>query len=92
MLPPSFKRGLSRLRSNQYTYLVIKTTIKRHLLKCLVGLFLFLLVYQLLWTYWLAGVGVPDVEMDFEQGIERVRRRPDRLKKVNPQTGRQVAT
>ncbi|GKY96638.1 hypothetical protein MPSEU_000623400 [Mayamaea pseudoterrestris] len=49
--------------------------------KLAVWLFLMLTAYQILWSYWLAGVGVPDYEIDKATGQKRIRRRPDLLVK-----------
>jgi len=59
-----------------------------------VGLWLLLglLAYRALWTYWLAGVGIPDVDVDQRTGRERIRRRPEHLKKFDHIQGRDVPT
>ena len=49
-------------------------------------------VYQAMWTYWLAGVNIPDVEHDPVTGQDRVRRRPDLSMKYDPNLQNQVHT
>jgi hypothetical protein len=53
---------------------------------------LIMLGYHALWTYYLAGVNIPDNEIDMETGRTRVRRRPEHLKKLDPKTGKDVPT
>lgn len=48
--------------------------------------------YHLLWTYWLAGVFVPDYEIDPVTGHKKIRRRPDRTYKIDKFTGEKVPT
>ena len=55
-------------------------------------LLLCLLAYRALWTYWLAGVNVPDYEIDKATGRKRVRRRPEHLKKYDHIQGKHVPT
>jgi hypothetical protein len=66
----------------------------RNRLLCKGALWISLIVsgYQVLWNYYLAGVNVPDYEIDMETGRKRVRRRPEHLKKLDPQTGKEVPT
>lgn len=40
---------------------------------------LILAVYQVLWSHYLAGVNIPDVEYDKMTGEKRIRRRPHKL-------------
>lgn len=49
-------------------------------------------IYEAMWTYWLAGVNIPDVERDPQTGQERVRRRPDLSVKYDPSQHNQVHT
>jgi hypothetical protein len=51
------------------------------LLKVVGFLAILLAFYQTLWVYWLAGVNIPDVEVDKLTGQKRIRRRPDKLRK-----------
>jgi hypothetical protein len=51
------------------------------LLKVVGFLAILLAFYQTLWVYWLAGVNIPDVEIDKLTGQKRIRRRPDKLRK-----------
>ena len=64
----------------------------RILIKAGVWLFLALAAYQILWSYWLAGVGIPDYEVDKVTGQTRIRRRPELLYKHDHLLGRQVPT
>lgn len=41
-------------------------------------------LYEAMWTYWLAGVNIPNVEHDPVTGRDRVRRRPDLSTKYDP--------
>jgi hypothetical protein len=54
---------------------------KRLVLKLLIWLALILGAYQMLWSYYLAGINIPDFEIDKVTGQKRVRRRPDKLVK-----------
>lgn len=65
---------------------------KRLLFKVMLWIALALSAYQVLWTYWLAGVGIPDVEIDKTTGQKKVRRRPDLLVKRDHTTGQDVPT
>lgn len=49
-------------------------------------------VYEAMWTYWLAGVNIPNVDHDPRTGKERVRRRPDLSIKYDPDKHVQVHT
>jgi len=49
-------------------------------------------VYQVLWKFYLAGVNIPDVEIDKVTGRKRIRRRPDKLKKRDHQKGQDIPT
>ena len=60
--------------------------------RILVWIALLLAAYQVLWTWYLAGVNIPDVEIDPLTGQQKVRRRPDRLRKYDPEQGKGVAT
>lgn len=48
--------------------------------------------YQILWSYYLAGYNVPDVEQDPLTGRKRIRRRPHLLVKKDHRTGKDVPT
>ena len=65
---------------------------KRLLCKVLVWVALTLSVYQVLWKFYLAGVNIPDVEIDKVTGQKRIRRRPDKLKKRDYEKGKDVPT
>lgn len=65
---------------------------KRLVLKLLIWLALILGTYQLLWSYYLAGLNIPDFEIDKITGQKRVRRRPDKLVKRDQNTGKDVPT
>ncbi len=56
---------------------------RRTLNRCLchMGLWLILIlaVYQVLWSHYLAGINVPDIEYDKMTGEKRIRRRPHKL-------------
>ena len=41
-------------------------------------------LYEAMWTYWLAGVNIPNVEHDPVTGRDRIRRRPDLSTKYDP--------
>jgi hypothetical protein len=51
-----------------------------------------LAAYQVVWSYWLAGLNIPDVEIDKVTGQKRIRRRPHKLLKHDPVTNQQVPT
>ena len=65
---------------------------KRLVLKLLIWVALILGAYQILWSYYLAGVNIPDFEIDKVTGQKRVRRRPDKLVKRDPVAGKDVPT
>jgi hypothetical protein len=65
---------------------------KRLVLKLLIWVALILGAYQMLWSYYLAGVNIPDFEIDKVTGQKRVRRRPDKLVKRDPVAGKDVPT
>jgi hypothetical protein len=65
---------------------------KRLLFKVAIWLVLGLAAYQVLWQHWLAGVAVPDYDVDKITGRTRIRRRPDELVKRDHLLGRDVAT
>jgi hypothetical protein len=65
---------------------------KRLVLKVLIWVALILGAYQLLWSYYLAGLNIPDVEIDKVTGQKRVRRRPDKLVKRDYVAGKDVPT
>jgi hypothetical protein len=49
-------------------------------------------VYEFMWTYWLAGLNIPNVEHDAVTGQDRVRRRPDLSTKYDPSDHRAMHT
>ena len=51
-----------------------------------------LAAYQVLWSYFLAGYNIPDVEIDKLTGQKRIRRRPDKLHKHDPITHQEIPT
>ena len=65
---------------------------RRLVLKLLIWVALILGAYQILWSYYLAGVNIPDFEIDKVTGQKRVRRRPDKLVKRDPVAGKDVPT
>jgi hypothetical protein len=65
---------------------------KRLVCKLLIWLALILGSYQMLWSYYLAGINIPDVEIDKVTGQKRVRRRPDQLVKRDHVAGIDVPT
>jgi hypothetical protein len=67
---------------------------QRNRLFCRISLWiaLGLAAYQVLWTYWLAGVNIPDYEVDKVTGQKRIRRRPEHLKKHDHFLGVDVPT
>ena len=50
-----------------------------------------LVAYHVLWTYWLAGVNVPDVEVG-KDGKTRTRRRPEMLIKHDHEADKDIPT
>ena len=54
---------------------------KRVLCRITIWVGVLLAVYQILWSYWLAGLNIPDVEIDKVTGQKRIRRRPHLLRK-----------
>jgi hypothetical protein len=60
--------------------------------KLLIWLALILGTYQMLWSYYLAGLNIPDVEIDKITGQKRTRRRPDKLVKRDYVAGVNVPT
>jgi hypothetical protein len=65
---------------------------KRLVCKLLIWLALILGAYQMLWSYYLAGINIPDFEIDKVTGQKRVRRRPDKLVKRDHVAGKDVPT
>jgi hypothetical protein len=65
---------------------------KRLVCKLLIWLALILGAYQMLWSYYLAGINIPDIEIDKVTGQKRVRRRPDQLVKRDHVAGIDVPT
>jgi len=65
---------------------------QRMLIKVGIWLLLGLFAYRAMWTYWLAGVGIPDVEIDKVTGQKRIRRRPEQIRKYDPSLGKHVPT
>jgi hypothetical protein len=59
---------------------------ERFMIKLAMWVFLCVSAYSILWRYYLAGINVPDVEID-SQGVKKIRRRPDLLVKKDPTTG-----
>ena len=64
---------------------------RQWLLRVLLSLSVFLISYQLLWTYWLAGVFVPEYEVD-DMGRKRYRRHPEQLYKMDKTNNKKVPT
>lgn len=64
---------------------------KRLMFKVLVYVALGICAFQTLWKYWLAGVNVPDFEIDQATGQKRIRKKPHKQHKFDPRTGFQVA-
>ncbi|KAL7565915.1 hypothetical protein ACA910_021499 [Epithemia clementina (nom. ined.)] len=65
--------------------------IRRWLLRIVLCTSVFVLSYHFMWTYWLAGVFVPDYEID-EEGHKRFRRHPDQLFKIDKATYSKIPT
>jgi hypothetical protein len=65
---------------------------KRLVCKLLIWFALILGAYQMLWSYYLAGINIPDIEIDKVTGQKRVRRRPDQLVKRDHVAGIDVPT
>lgn len=65
---------------------------RRFVVRFFVLIVILLASVPLLWTYWLAGVFVPDFEIDPITGRKKYRRRPDRLYKINKYTLEKVPT
>ena len=82
-MPPPLKKEKS-------TDAAAKLRRYRLLVKTSIWVFLGLTAYQVLWSYWLAGINVPDYEIDKMTGQKRIRRRPDLLVKHDHLLGRQV--
>ena len=61
-------------------------------IKVVVWVGLILMAYNLLWTYWLAGVNIPDEEYDKVSGQKRIRRKPGLMTKHDYVTNKDVPT
>jgi len=69
-----------------------RNTRRRLWCRIMMWLGLILSTYQILWSYWLAGLNIPDVETDKVTGQQRIRRRPDKLVKHDHVQGKDVPT
>jgi hypothetical protein len=65
---------------------------KRLVCKVLIWFALGIGAYQILWSYYLAGLNIPDIEIDKITGQKRIRRRPDKLVKRDHVAGINVPT
>jgi hypothetical protein len=65
---------------------------KRLVCKVVIWIALLTAAYQLLWSYYLAGLNIPDFEIDKITGQKRIRRRPDKLTKRDHSAGLDVPT
>ena len=87
---PNTSGGLSR------TFYEAKLRRRSNARRCTLCFVLFLgclaVLYEALWTFWLAGVNIPDVEHDPSTGKDRVRRRPDLSTKFDPNLHNRVHT
>jgi len=64
----------------------------RWAVRLVAGLCIGIVSYHLMWTYWLAGVFVPEYEIDKTTGRKKIRRRPELLTKQDIVTKKQVPT